>query len=329
MKWIGSTMVCVIMELQLLQICPFKELAHFMLALKELGLCSSIKEGGVFQFLRRIRCWCGGWGDCLALLGADNLPARRRGWWGLGCWCRGCLNGRWQRRGGWSAWKGRRRRSGWWWKYGWRQWLRSILIQIENYLVGAILEAILGSQGHINDVGGNLDFSALSLRSPHQEFCSPSFISSFCRRALPSHSFGSWGQVLLGIQGEREAGAEDEREGEGLLLTCQRMAEIHALASQGRVHSRHFLDVSESRKFKEQSRETCSSFHFHSQYIPYRPHFFDQISKCWPNFTILTRFHNFEQISEFWPNFRMLANFQNFDQSLQFLKKRLTILIKF
>ena len=140
--------------------------------------------------------------------------------------------------------------------------MRSILIQIENYLVGAILEAILGSQGHINDVGGNLDFSALSLRSPHQEFCSPSFISSFCRRALPSHSFGSWGQVLLGIQGEREAGAEDEREGEGLLLTCQRMAEIHALASQGRVHSRHFLDVSESRKFKEQSRETCSSFHF-------------------------------------------------------------------
>ena len=73
--------------------------------------------------------------------------------------------------------------------------------------MGAILEAILGSQGHINDVGGNLDFSALSLRSPHQEFCSPSFISSFCRRALPSHSFGSWGQVLLGIQGEREAGA--------------------------------------------------------------------------------------------------------------------------
>ena len=217
MKWIGSTMVCVIMELQLLQICPFKELAHFMLALKELGLCSSIKEGGVFQFLRRIRCWCGGWGDCLALLGADNLPARRRGWWGLGCWCRGCLNGRWQRRGGWSAWKGRRRRSGWWWKYGWRQWLWSILIQIENNLVGAILEAILGSQGHINDVGGNLDFSALSLRSPHQEFCSPSFISSFCRRALPSHSFGSWGQVLLGIQGECEAGAEDEREGEGLL----------------------------------------------------------------------------------------------------------------
>ena len=36
-------MVCVIMELQLLQICPFKELAHFMLALNELGLCSSIK----------------------------------------------------------------------------------------------------------------------------------------------------------------------------------------------------------------------------------------------------------------------------------------------
>ena len=135
--------------------------------------------------------------------------------------------------------------------------------------MGAILEAILGSQGHINDVGGNLDFSALSLRSPHQEFCSPSFISSFCRRALPSHSFGSWGQVLLGIQGEREAGAEDEREGEGLLLTCQRMAEIHALASQGRVHSRHFLDVSESRKFKEQSRETCSSFHFHPKSLPF------------------------------------------------------------
>ena len=36
---IGSTMVCVIMELQLLQIWPFKELANFMLALKKLGLC--------------------------------------------------------------------------------------------------------------------------------------------------------------------------------------------------------------------------------------------------------------------------------------------------
>ena len=52
---IGSTMVYVIMELQLLQIWPFKELANFMLALKNLGLCSSIKEGGVFQFLRRIQ----------------------------------------------------------------------------------------------------------------------------------------------------------------------------------------------------------------------------------------------------------------------------------
>ena len=107
--------------------------------------------------------------------------------------------------------------------------------------MGATLNAIIGSQGHINDVGGNL-----SLRSPRQEFCSPSFISSYCRRALLSHSLGSWGHVLLGVQRECEVGANDERKGEGLVLTSQCMAEIHALGSQRGVHGSHFLDLSES-----------------------------------------------------------------------------------
>ena len=110
--------------------------------------------------------------------------------------------------------------------------------------MGAILIAIIVSQGHINDVGGNL-----SLRSPRQEFCSPSFISSYCRRALLSHSLGlgSWGHVLLGVQRECEVGANDERKGEGLVLTHQRMAEVHALGSQRGIHGSHFLDLSESR----------------------------------------------------------------------------------
>ena len=88
----------------------------------------------------------------------------------------------------------------------------------------------------------------MSLRSPRQEFCSPPFISSFCRRALPSHSLGSWGHVPLGVQGEREVGADGERKGEELVLTCQRMAEVHALGSQRGIHGSHFLDLSESRK---------------------------------------------------------------------------------
>ena len=112
--------------------------------------------------------------------------------------------------------------------------------------MGATLNAIIGSQGHINDVGGNL-----SLRSPRQEFCSPSFISSYCRRALLSHSLGSWGHVLLGVQRECEVGANDERKGEGLVLTSQCMAEIHALGGKGGViftHRTHFGFSSELTK---------------------------------------------------------------------------------
>ena len=71
---------------------------------------------------------------------------------------------------------------------------------------------------------------------PRQEFCSPSFISSFCRRALPPHSLGSWGHVPLGVQGEREVGADGERKGDGLVLTCQPMAEVHVLGSQRGIH---------------------------------------------------------------------------------------------
>ena len=129
------------------------------------------------------------------------------------------------------------------WNFHWKvaemmqgvQWLMvpHCLTGGENYLVGVILYAILGSQGHINDI--------LSLRSPRQEFCSPSYISLYCRRALLSHSLGSWGLVLLGVQGECEVGANGERKGEGLVLACQRMAEIHALGRQRGIHRSHFL----------------------------------------------------------------------------------------
>ena len=91
---------------------------------------------------------------------------------------------------------------------------------------------------------------------PHQEFCSPSFISSFCRRALSPHSLGSWGHVPLGVQGEREVGADGERKGDGLVLTCQPMAEVHVHGSQRGIHlypsiytiyySSHFLEISQN-----------------------------------------------------------------------------------
>ena len=91
---------------------------------------------------------------------------------------------------------------------------------------------------------------------PHQEFCSPSFISSFCRRALSPHSLGSWGHVPLGVQGECEVGADGERKGDGLVLTCQPMAEVHVHGSQRGIHlypsiytiyySSHFLEISQN-----------------------------------------------------------------------------------
>ena len=72
-----------------------------------------------------------------------------------------------------------------------------------------------------------------------------------------------------------------------------------------------------------------------------RFHNFDQISQCWPDFTIFTditiftRFYNFDQIPQFWPNFTILTRFHNFppnfiisDQILQF-GPNFTILTKF
>ena len=48
---------------------------------------------------------------------------------------------------------------------------------------------------------------------------------------------GSWGKAaLLGVQGERKGGANGDREGEGLVLAGQRLAEIHALGGQRRIH---------------------------------------------------------------------------------------------
>ena len=53
---------------------------------------------------------------------------------------------------------------------------------------------------------------------------------------------GSWGKAaLLGVQGERKGGANGDREGEGLVLAGQRLAEIHALGGQRRIHWSHFL----------------------------------------------------------------------------------------
>ena len=76
-------------------------------------------------------------------------------------------------------------------------------------------------------------------------FCrnsAPPSISSYWRRALPRlHSLGNWGQDLLGVQGERKGGANGEREGEDLLMAGQRMAEIHALGGQRKIHRSHFL----------------------------------------------------------------------------------------
>ena len=38
------------------------------------------------------------------------------------------------------------------------------------------------------------------------------------------------------VQGERKCGANGDREGEGLVLAGQRLAEIHALGGQRRIH---------------------------------------------------------------------------------------------
>ena len=107
----------------------------------------------------------------------------------------------------------------------------------ENNLVGASWLSILGSQGHISDVG-----SAWwkGLRFLLQKFCSPRCISSCSRRALPLHSLGSLGQVLLGVQGERKGRANSGWEDEGLVSTGQLLAKIHALGGQRRIHCSHF-----------------------------------------------------------------------------------------
>ena len=44
----------------------------------------------------------------------------------------------------------------------------------------------------------------------------------------------------------------------------------------------------------------------------------DQISQCWPNSIILTKFHNFYQISQFCPNLTIFTKYQKFDQISQF-----------
>ena len=91
-----------------------------------------------------------------------------------------------------------------------------------------------------------------------------SFISLFCRRALPPHSLGSWGHVPLGVQGEREVGADGERKGDGLVLTCQPMAEVHVLGSQRGIHLYTiyipYTIVAIFLKFPKVYERTCCGF---------------------------------------------------------------------
>ena len=158
------------------------------------------------------------------------------------CWRQGCCQcRRWchlRRR---HCWQVRGQRGSGWWQHGRR------VTGAENILVSASWLAI-------NEVGSTWwkGFSFLL-----QKFCSPPSISSYGRRALPLHSFGGWGQALPGVQGERKGGANGEREGEDLLMAGQRMAEIHALGGQRKIHRSHFLGNIWIKKMKEQARDTC------------------------------------------------------------------------